>query len=112
MGKRIFGKRCTISSMANKFDIYWADFAFEEDESLSKPRPVVVLEDGTGFVLGAKVTTHSKRDNNDMEIHDWEQAGLSMPSVVRFKQVRRVYPKYKIGHLSERDIKKLKSLIG
>lgn len=112
MVKKISGRKYITNSMANKFDLYWADFAFEEDESKSKPRPVVILEAGIGYVLGAKVTKRKKRDSNDMEILDWRQAGLTMPSVVRFRKVRKIVPIEKIGHLSSRDVKKLRDLIG
>ena len=97
-----------------KFDIYWYDFVYEDDKSISKRRPVIVLD--VDIVLPiSKITSASKRTNMDYEIKDWKFAGLTKPSVIRFDKKQLMLKSTikdinKIGHLSDRDIKDIKNL--
>ncbi len=96
----------------NKFDIYWADFDYEENDGQSKRRPVLLLD--VDIILPiAKITSKEIRTNKDYEIKKWQDAGLDKESVIRFDKIMLVMQKdlkeedY-IGHLSEEDIKAIK----
>ena len=51
-----------------KYDIYWADFAFEDTNEV-KSRPVVIIENGTVVDI-AKVTKHKPRYKYDLVLLD------------------------------------------
>lgn len=68
-------------------DVWKLDFAYEEDPSISKKRPVVVavVEESAGRAVVVKVTGHGPRKEfpGEIRLADWEYAGLSKPSTVR-----------------------------
>ena len=71
-----------------KYDIYWADFAFEDTNEV-KRRPVVIIENGTVVDI-AKVTKHKPRYKYDLVLLDWEKEGLSTKSTIRLDKRMRV----------------------
>lgn len=95
-----------------KFDIFWADFEYEEKDGQSKRRPVLILD--VDIILPiAKITSKESRTAKDYEIKNWQDAGLNKESVIRFDKIMLAMQKdlkeedY-IGHLSEEDIKVIK----
>lgn len=91
-----------------KYDIYWADFAYEDTNEV-KRIPVVVMG-GSVVVDIAKVTTHKPRYKYDLVLLDWESEGLNAKSTIRLDKRMRVSKDYLqkyIGHLSDRDIKRI-----
>ena len=100
-----------------KFDLYWAPINFKEDiiasVKRSKIRPVMVLDPDIPLCLVVEITSHAKRDAYDYVIKDWQAAGLSKPSVIRFSYKLQFSQKYLldyIGRLSLFDINALKEL--
>lgn len=91
-----------------KYDIYWADFAYEDTNEV-KRIPVVVM--GGGVVVDiAKVTTHKPHYKYDLVLLDWESEGLNAKSTIRLDKRMRVSKDYLqkyIGHLSDKDIKRI-----
>jgi len=96
----------------NTFELWFADFPHEENTDKSDDRPVVlvrILDESHVFAL--MITTHGIRDESDMAIEKWEEAGLACPSAIRtmrafklgIEKLRR-----KIGNLHEIDIIRLK----
>lgn len=77
----------------------------------SKRRPGLVLVDiGDDDIVAAPVTTHSPRDEFDVELIDWAAAGLIRPSVVRPHKLsviekRLIYRRF--GRLSEFDLSRV-----
>ena len=69
----------------NVWELWWADFPFEEDHSMTSNRPVIILNIEPLEVLSVKVTTHDVRDTDkyDTPIVNWQSAGLRQPSVAR-----------------------------
>lgn len=98
----------------NKFDIYWYEFLFEDNKEDSKLRPALVLD--VDIILPiAKITSHDVRTSNEYEILNWQEVGLSKPSVIRFDKkeliLRSKLPESNyIGHLSQEDIDSIKNL--
>lgn len=91
-----------------QYDIYLADVNFEDVEG-HKIRPVIQINQDLYLPLVAKITSHSPRRNCGFEyaIRDWEEAGLSKPSTIRFSKTFRIKKSdliKKIGHLSNFDI--------
>lgn len=68
-------------------DVWRLEFAFEEDPSLSKRRPVVVavVDKSAERAVVVKVTGHGPRREfpGEVRLADWRGAGLSKPSTVR-----------------------------
>lgn len=94
-----------------QWEIWYADFPFE-DKDESKKRPVIVLNiEGSHPVvlLSIKVTSHEVRKNDkyDTLIQKWQEAGLKQPSVARIsKTIQLSEDKFteKIGDLQQEDI--------
>lgn len=54
----------------------------------SKRRPALVhLDTGDQDVVVARVTSQSVQTNFDVELIEWQQAGLILPSIVRLHKV-------------------------
>lgn len=94
----------------NPWEIWFAEFPFEDNPSIIKPRPVIVLDVNVEpiRVLSVKVTTHNPRtwDKYDTPIVHWQEAGLDRPSVARVAKSMFLTPDqfvHKIGFLHVED---------
>ena len=69
----------------NQWEVWFAEFPFEENSAIVKKRPVIILDVETLKCLTLKVTSHGVRedDSYDTPILHWEEAGLNRPSVAR-----------------------------
>lgn len=68
-------------------EILLVKFPFS-DSSDVKRRPALVLIDvGDNDVVVARVTTHRTRSSFDVEIKNWEEAGLKAASVIRLDKL-------------------------
>lgn len=68
----------------------------------------VVVQLQSQIHLIATVTSHQVRNEFDIEIEYWEEAGLDKPSIVRCSKLNTVHFKellFKIGKLHEHDLK-------
>jgi len=70
-----------------QWEVWYAKFPFEENPTIIKERPVIILnQDKETFdCLSVKVTSKEIRDSDsfDTEILHWKDAGLKVPSVAR-----------------------------
>ncbi len=68
-------------------DVWRLEFAFEDDPSKAKRRPVVVaiVEEAADRAIVVKVTGHGPRKEfpGEIRLRDWKSAGLSKASTVR-----------------------------
>jgi hypothetical protein len=95
----------------NQWEVWFAEFPFEEDETKTKRRPVIVLgqvESEEVKVLSVKVTGHPEREEDpfDLPIKQWQEAGLREPSVARVsKTILLTLDKFKrkFGEVQEED---------
>ena len=70
-------------SKARPWEIWWAYVAFEEGDG-GKERPVLVLEDGTVYVIAFMITSHEQRNvYGEYDVTKWQSAGLTKPSTIR-----------------------------
>ena len=98
------------------WEIWFAKFPFEEDPSIEKERPVIILNVDPLEVLSVKVTSHKIRneDEYDIAIEHWQEAGLRKPSVARISKAMFLDNnkfEYKIGTLHDDDKVSILSLI-
>lgn len=72
----------------NQWEVWYAQFPFEEDASIIKERPVIILNVETLECLSVKVTSQNVRnaDEFDTPIIHWREAGLKKPSVARISK--------------------------
>ncbi len=68
-------------------EVWRLEFAYEDDPSITKHRPVVVavVEESAGMAVVVKVTGHGPRREfpGEVRLLNWKEAGLSKPSTVR-----------------------------
>ena len=94
------------------YEVWKLPFAYKEDPTRSKERPIVVgsIHEGRAVVMVLKVTGHGPRPDYPGEVCliDWQDAGLSKPSTVRYSKQLLVpsdafLSAHRYGRLSERD---------
>lgn len=70
----------------NVGEIWWTNFPFE-DSNRMKHRPAIVIDDNRIAVLAMYVTSQDKDNPYNIEITDWEKAGLKRPSWARIDRI-------------------------
>lgn len=90
------------------WEIWFAEFPYEEDATIIKNRPVIILNVEPLEVLSVKVTSHDVRnkDKYDIPIQFWKEAGLNKPSIARISKtlfLDRQSFVHKIGTLLDDD---------
>ncbi|UFU00254.1 type II toxin-antitoxin system PemK/MazF family toxin [Radiobacillus kanasensis] len=83
-----------------------------------KRRPVVIVSNDVVIVeldhLIATVTSKRARNQFDVVVEFWKEAGLEKPSIVRCSKLNTLHYRellFKIGKLQESDLKKVLSTI-
>ena len=76
----------------NQWEVWYAQFPYEEDPTIIKERPVIILNVETLQCLSVKVTSHDTRDEDEFDtpIVYWREAGLKRPSVARISKTMRL----------------------
>ena len=103
--------------MMNKWEIWMASFAYDDDPTKAKDRAVLVIDDNITFpILVAKVTTHKPRNNyqGEYQIIKWKEAGLNLPSTIRLSKqllLEKINFRKKKGRLHPIDIIAVQKLI-
>jgi mRNA interferase MazF len=86
-------------------DIVSVEFPFSDLQN-SKRRPGLVLFGDEDDLVLARVTTHPARDETDVALAQWVEAGLPRASTVRLIKLATVdqrLVRHKIGHLHADD---------
>lgn len=52
----------------NQWEVWYANFPYEENPTIVKRRPVIILNVDTLECLSVKVTSHEVRDEDDQQI--------------------------------------------
>ena len=77
------------------------------DTAGSRRRPALVLLDtGDEDIIVARITSQIARSEFDVELTDWQPAGLRLPSVVRVHKIatlEKALVERKLGILTPRD---------
>lgn len=95
-----------------RWEVWYADFPYDDDPGRSSDRPVIVLNTKPLVILSVKVTSHSIRvyDKYDTELKYWMAAGLTRPSVARISKVIYISKdrfRRKVGMLRPEDAKNI-----
>lgn len=94
-----------------RYDIYWADIPYY-DEDGSKIRPAVIVADIGTKIKVLKITSVGKAPNLQLRISAWHEAGLSKESFIVFEpfyDIDKSRIKEKIGRLQLIDIMHLEN---
>ena len=91
-----------------EWEIWFAEFPYEEDANITSNRPVVILSVEPLQVLSVKVTTHEYRENDlyDVPLFHWQECGLNWQSIARVSKtifLTRDHFQKKIGQLHTND---------
>lgn len=79
----------------------------------TKKRPVLIINDGLGVdldVLTTRITSTKPRNEYDVALKYWEEAGLKQPSTVRVNKNKPIFKdllKVKIGSLHPEDLERV-----
>lgn len=58
------------------------------DNSKGKKRPALVINDfGDGDIIVCRITSHIYHTKNDIQIQNWANSGLKLPSVIRTHKI-------------------------
>jgi mRNA-degrading endonuclease toxin of MazEF toxin-antitoxin module len=101
--------------MFNRGEVWFVEFPFEEDNTKTTNRPVIVLDENTLGVLSVKITKHAprKEDPYDVPILYWKEANLRLSSTARVSKVVLLSPDnfiFKIGELHQDDLERIESM--
>lgn len=92
-----------------QWEVWFAEFPYEENPLITKRRPVIILDAQTLECLSIKVTSQDIRhgDEYDTPITYWREAGLKKPSVARVSKTMKLSNdkfRNKVGTLRNDDI--------
>ena len=93
-------------------DVYVCVFPFTSGQA-AKARPALVLMDLGADCLVCRITSASHRGFLDIEVGDWQAAGLDRPSTIRLSRlitVEKSILKVRIGELTARDANDVRAL--
>jgi hypothetical protein len=85
-------------------NVFWAYYPYDDEEDSDKLRPVIVFDEDKNEALVIKVTSHGKRDINDIDIIHWQKAGLREPSVARMSKIIVIPEEDMRGFMGNLDI--------
>lgn len=100
----------------NKWELWWANVAFEDNPQQVKRRPVIVIDNQTAIIIAVKITSHEPRPqfSGEYKLAYWCAAGLSKESTARCEKLIRLQQQDflgKIGRLHPVDIAALQSIL-
>lgn len=74
--------------MAYRFgDVVLLDYPFTDASSSKRRLGVVLLVEEDSDILLARITSKVKASSFDLVLHDWKEAGLAYPSIVRLSKL-------------------------
>ena len=95
-------------------DVVLVEFPFA-DGQVAKHRPALVLLDiGDADVIAARITSQATRDRYDVELLDWQNAGLKLSSIARLHKLATLDKSLvtrKLGRLSATDWLRVKETL-
>jgi hypothetical protein len=94
-----------------RWDLWYAHVSYTDAPDKEKARPILITSSGEAFLVALYITSASPRPGYpDYIILDWKDAGLTMPSTIRFDRTLKIFPSdliHKIGRLQQNDIIKV-----
>lgn len=96
-------------------DIVLVDFPFVSGGQTRRRPALVLLNTGDADVLVARVTSQSRQDAFDVEISDWGDAGLLLPSIARLHKLATLEKSLVVrtlGRLQQADHRAIAAVLG
>ena len=94
-----------------RWDVWYADFPYEEDTGRVSQRPVIILSVKPVVILSIKVTTNTSRIGPyEVYLDHWKDANLTKPSTARVSHLANLIEdnfSSKIGTLHPQDAVKV-----
>jgi mRNA interferase MazF len=87
-------------------EVITLDFPYSHHRSGKKRPAMILVQDGEGDIIVARITSKPKSLASDIFLQDWKEAGLNAPSYLRLSKVVTIEETdilSSIGRLSERD---------
>lgn len=102
--------------MPNRWEIWLAKVKFEDNPSVIKKRPVLIISPTVSCIISLKITGHSPRPSykGEYRIKKWKEAGLDKESTIRVSKKLRLINTdfdYQIGRLQPIDIIEIQKLL-
>jgi mRNA interferase MazF len=95
-----------MMSIYKPSDVLLLSFPFS-DTATSKRRPALVLLDtGDDDIVVARITSQAPQTKFDIQIREWQSAGLILPSVVKIHKLATLQKSLiqrQLGHLATSD---------
>lgn len=95
-------------------DVVVVSFPFTNlDKTIRRPA-LVLIDTGDEDIVVARITTHKHNEDMELEIENYREKGLLLPSYVRFNKIATLNRKdmyKKIGELSPSEIKKARKIL-
>jgi mRNA interferase MazF len=95
-------------------DVLLISFPLSDLSDIKRRPALVVLDTGDEDVLVARVTSQEPRSAYDVELHDWRDAGLLLPSIVRLDKLATLKKNLTVrtlGRLSDSDLERVESIL-
>ncbi|RKY59086.1 MAG: type II toxin-antitoxin system PemK/MazF family toxin [Candidatus Latescibacterota bacterium] len=95
-------------------DVVLLSFPFVDVAGVKRRPALVLLDTGDEDVIVARVTSQAARGPFDVELVDWRQAGLLLPSVVRVHKVATLEKRLverRLGMLTSKDWERVRTAI-
>ena len=87
-------------------DVVLAEFPFADELEMKRRPALVVSEDEDHDLILLRITSKIRHTETDVMLHEWSEAGLRLPSVVRLEKVVTSNESYvikRLGTLSHSD---------
>ncbi|ACK70901.1 conserved hypothetical protein [Gloeothece citriformis PCC 7424] len=95
-------------------EIVLVNFVFTETTAIKRRPGLVLLDTGDKDLILAKITSQPHYTNFDVEISEWQKAGLLRPSTVRLHKLNTLAKSLidrRLGQLEKSDWQKIKAKI-
>lgn len=87
-------------------------FPFSDTTGIKRRPALVLLDTGDNDVLVARITGQLNQTEFDIELQDWQQAGLKLPSIVRLHKLATLEKKIverSLGALTASDFQQVQT---
>lgn len=95
-------------------EIVLLSFPFADAMAARRRPALVLLDTGDADIVVARITSQAARDPFDVELVEWQQAGLLLPSIVRVHKVATLEKRLverRLGTLRTSDWQRVRTAI-
>jgi mRNA interferase MazF len=95
-------------------ELIFVTFPFGSAQGAKRRPALVLLDIGDDDIVVARVTSQAKRSAYDVELQDWQQAGLLLPSIARLNKLATLEKRMverRLGRLTARDWTQVRNIV-